>query len=222
MKLLTLAVLLSISVGCIGLKPHRGGKAATSFSPSGSIEQSTVQQSDNPDTPSTQTHENVVEESYVIPTGSVLREEKVEPPKRSGQPSVTNRMETKVSEPMPVTKRITAKVMTQVGAAQKDTSRSIAVKLQAMRPVQWVGIVLILAAAALAYFQWWTKAAIAAGIGIGMIVLAAIVPGNEGLILGVGLAVFAIACLLVLYAYSKGQLDKNKDGIPDFLQGKQN
>jgi hypothetical protein len=70
----------------------------------------------------------------------------------------------------------------------------------------------------LVYFGWWTKAALAAGVGLGMIVLAHTLPGHGATILIGGLVTFALAALLVLYAYSKGQLDRNHNGIPDFLE----
>jgi len=40
---------------------------------------------------------------------------------------------------------------------------------------------------------------------------------NGTLILLGGVAVFAVAALLVLYSYYEGQLDQNHNGIPDFL-----
>jgi hypothetical protein len=72
----------------------------------------------------------------------------------------------------------------------------------------------------LAYFGWWTKAALALGVGLGMIVLAATLPDHGTLILLGGLGVFSASALLVLYAYSKGQLDRNNNGIPDLLEPK--
>ena len=43
-------------------------------------------------------------------------------------------------------------------------------------------------------------------------------PGHEAVILSSGLAVFALAALLVLYAYDNGTLDQNRNGVPDFLE----
>ena len=83
----------------------------------------------------------------------------------------------------------------------------------------WACIVMMtLVAGALAYFGWWTKAAVAVAVGLGMIVLAQTLPEHGTFILLGGLAVFAVAALLVLYAYYKGQLDQNHNGIPDFLE----
>ena len=73
-------------------------------------------------------------------------------------------------------------------------------------------------AGALAYFGWWTKAGVAVPVGLAMIVLAGTLSAHGTLILLAGLGVFALAALLALYAYSKGQLDQNHNGIPDFLE----
>jgi hypothetical protein len=110
--------------------------------------------------------------------------------------------------------RTTEKISTSIGAAQIDNSTKLKASFAAMRPVQWIGIVLILGALALCYFQWWTKAAICGAVGIGMIVVAAVIPGHEGIILAAGGAVAAIACLLVLYVYHKGHLDALSAKLP--------
>jgi hypothetical protein len=58
------------------------------------------------------------------------------------------------------------------------------------------------------------------GVGIAMVVLAQILPDHGGLIVLGGFGVFGLVALLVLYAYYKGQLDQNHNGIPDFLEKK--
>jgi hypothetical protein len=83
----------------------------------------------------------------------------------------------------------------------------------------WAGLVMMtIVAGILIYFGWWTKAALAVVIGGGMIALAQTLPEHGTLILLSGLALFALAALLVLYAYYKGQLDRNNNGIPDLLE----
>ena len=58
----------------------------------------------------------------------------------------------------------------------------------------------------------------AVAVGVGMVVLAQTLPDHGALILLGGLSVFALVSLLVLYSYHKGQLDKNHNGVPDFLE----
>ena len=83
--------------------------------------------------------------------------------------------------------------------------------------LMWAGFAMMtVVAGVLAYLGWWTKAAIAVAVGVGMVVLAEALPGHGAIILVAGLGVFALAALLVVYAYYKGQLDQN--GIPDFLE----
>lgn len=51
-----------------------------------------------------------------------------------------------------------------------------------------------------------------------MVVLAQTLPDHGTLILLGGVGVFAFVALLVLYAYYKGQLDRNHNGMPDLLE----
>ncbi len=70
----------------------------------------------------------------------------------------------------------------------------------------------------LGYFGWWTKAGLAVAVGVLMVVMAQTLPDHGGLVLGGGIASFALLALLVLYAYHKGKLDQNANGVPDFLE----
>jgi hypothetical protein len=63
-----------------------------------------------------------------------------------------------------------------------------------------------------------TRLSSAVAVGVGMIVFAQTLPGHGSLILFGGVGVFALAALLILYAYYKGRLDQNKSAIPDFLE----
>jgi hypothetical protein len=111
---------------------------------------------------------------------------------------------------------------TSIGGAQKDTVREWASKAANMQPVMWAGIAMMtLVAGVLVYFGWWTKAAVAIGVGVAMVVLAQTLPDHGTVILLGGLGVFGLVALLVLYAYHKGQLDQNHNGIPDFLEKKE-
>ncbi|MEW6307399.1 MAG: hypothetical protein AB1705_28440, partial [Verrucomicrobiota bacterium] len=109
------------------------------------------------------------------------------------------------SAPTTFTTETVEKTGTVLGAAQHDTSRELAAKFANMKPVQWVGLVLLLVAGAFAYFRWWTPAALAGGTGLGLILLAHSLVGNERITLV--LLGLAAAILAVFRAYDKGALD---------------
>jgi hypothetical protein len=124
-----------------------------------------------------------------------------------------------LAKAMPVRRVTKDRTETSIGGAQKDTVREWAGKAANMQPVMWAGLVMMtLVADLLAYFGWWTKAAVAAAVGLGMIVVAETLPDHGTLVLLGGLGVFGVVFLLILYAYYKGQLDRNQNGILDILE----
>jgi hypothetical protein len=126
-----------------------------------------------------------------------------------------------LDRPVPVKLIAKDRTETSIGGAQKDTVREWAGRAANMKPVMWAGIAMMtLVAGVLIYFGWWTKAAVAVGVGLAMVVLAQTLPDHGTVILLGGLGVFGLVALLVLYAYHKGQLDQNHNGIPDFLEKK--
>jgi hypothetical protein len=126
-----------------------------------------------------------------------------------------------LTQPMPVKCVLKDRTETMIGGAQKDSLREWAGRAANMQPVMWAGIVMMtLVAGALVYFGWWTKAAIAVGVGLGMVIVAQTLPDHGTMVLLAGLGLFALLALLVLYTYYKGQLDRNQNGIPDFLETK--
>jgi hypothetical protein len=203
--ILLVALGLGALMGCANVKPNKGGKAGFKSSQPGQTNEFTLQQPENPAAAANQNYETDEERTEVIPAGSVKHETTTTVDK-SGATNTTQSAIT-FSAPVTNTVRKTLKAAASVGAAQHDDSKKLAASFSAIRPVQYVGIVLILGALALAYFQWWTKAAICGAVGIGMIVVAAIIPGHEGMIIAIGAAVAVIGCLLVLYVYHKGHVD---------------
>ena len=104
-----------------------------------------------------------------------------------------------LSAPMPVVEREETRARTELGAAQKDTARELGAKLSSLKGIVWVGVGLFVFG--LASLVWpplkavigsvTTSAALMLG-GVALVVLPALVVGNELLILGgVGLAVGA-------------------------------
>lgn len=118
----------------------------------------------------------------------------------------------------------TEKVHTKIGAAQKDVAREMAAKLGSLRPVMWVGILLVLFG--IASFHPYLKpivgsvttSVIITVAGLGMIVLPSLIVGNEILILGVGVGAVVLYWFSHRHGKLQGLVDANKDGIDDRLQ----
>jgi len=124
------------------------------------------------------------------------------------------------------------KLQSTAGGAQKNALAETMSKLSSMRPVQYVGIALILFA--IASFAWpplraiigsVTTSIIIGAAGLAMISLPVIIVGNETLILFVGLG--CAVGYFFIYRYGtastkakvyKDFIDANLDGIDDRLQ----
>lgn len=110
---------------------------------------------------------------------------------------------------------------TVIGAAQKDTSRELATRLASMRPVQYAGIVLILAA--LAMFHPVVRAVTASvtlqivtgATGLALVFAPMVVAGHEATILFAGLGLVAVWFFVHRHGRLQGMVDANHDGIDD-------
>jgi hypothetical protein len=241
--------LVLLLMGCALPGGQKGGSASTLLSRPGHTREARLSQSDNPREPSRQSVQSEQAIEYVLPAGSevvlgdggFLADRRLELgdwgrqvlnsrvgaagslPAGGRAQTPSSYLQTssaRIAQPMPVRCVTKDRTETTIGAAQKDTVREWAGKAAQMRPVLWAGLVMMtLVAGILVYFGWWTKAGLAAAIGLGMIVLAQALPGHGTLIVFGGLGVFALLALLILYAYHKGRLDRNDNGIPDFLEG---
>ena len=246
--LAVVVMLLLLLTGCSIPRPQKGGGATSTLSRPGHTNSTTLTQSENPKEASRQTVQSEQTLEYVLPAGTIVPLSAPEsvgttdhgPKTRDQGLRTTGLQDHRTTGPVagqgaselarthdfavldrPVPVRLVAKDRTEtsIGGAQKDTVREWASKAANMHPVMWAGIAMMtLVAGVLVYFGWWTKAAVAIGVGLGMIVTAQTLPDHGTLILLGGLGVFAVVALLVLYAYYKGQLDKNNNGVPDFLE----
>jgi hypothetical protein len=229
-------ILLLLLVACQTAVRQQGGHARTMISRPGQSNAAALAQSENPKEPSSQTVQSEQTVEYILPAGTPLewpsangqlvnrgdsaadsqgragRESAGPAGIPAGAPAILNR-------PIPLRMVTKDRTETRIGGAQKDALGEWAGKAARLQPVLWAGIAMMtLVAGVLIYFGWWTKAAVAMGVGAGMIVLAETLPEHGALILFGGLGVFSLAALLVLYSYYKGQWDQNKNGIPDFLE----
>jgi hypothetical protein len=151
--------------------------------------------------------------SIVTESGKVLEVQQSENPKTS-----TVQDYTKVTDTNGVT---TEKVHTEIGAAQKDVAREMAAKLGSLRPVMWVGILVLLFG--IASFHPYLRALVGSVTtsviitvaGLGMIVLPSLIVGNEILILGVGLGAVVLYWFSHRHGKLQGIVDANKNGIDD-------
>jgi len=105
--------------------------------------------------------------------------------------------------------KVTERVNTKIGSAQKDTAREMGAKLASLKGVVWVGLLLFVAGAASlvwpplkAIVGSSTTSALAIAAGVALMALPSLIVGNEVLILCVG----AGAVLLYWFSHRHGEL----------------
>jgi hypothetical protein len=152
--------------GCAGPHPLKGGKATTTHSQAGLIQQ-TVAQGENASQPSKQDQETIKVRSYTFPAATRIEQSPVpvaapavvrsadknvrapsrsqpcsEPSTLNSQPSTICEASTSyiLSSPMPVVEREETRTRTELGAAQKDTARDPVAKLSSLKGIVWVGV----------------------------------------------------------------------------------
>jgi hypothetical protein len=156
--------------GCAGPKPFQGGPARH-VSATGS--RTDMCQPQNPKEAATQKAQGAIAEQKTFPAGAIFRETKT-----TVEAGKTNTVATELTVPTntPVPAVFTSKLNdsseTRVGGAFADSASELAERVKSIRPVMFFGLAMLAAAVALAYFGWWTKAGIAAGIGVASIALA--------------------------------------------------
>jgi hypothetical protein len=155
-----------VATGCVGPRPLKGGKATTTRSQAGLIQQ-TLAQGENAQQPSKQDQETVKARTYTLPAATRI-EQMSAPSALSPQPSTLRGAQDSglkpqgssgpstlpppqdcyggqatwyvLSAPMPVVEREETRARTELGAAQKDTGRDLAAKLSSLKGIVWVGV----------------------------------------------------------------------------------
>jgi hypothetical protein len=193
---------------CAG-RPLKGGKALTSRSAGGAVQQS-LSQGDNPAQASRQEQETVLVRTYTVPTGARLED------------LSTNLHALVLNAPMPVIEREETRAKTELGAAQKDNSREFVAKLSGLRGITWVGLAIFLLG--LASLAWpplrvlvgsvTTSAAILLG-GLALMILPTLIVGNELLILGAVTLVIGAWFLAHRHGQLRGLLSSNSSSVPN-------
>ena len=213
--------LLSLCLcSCTGLRPLRGGHSTTGPALSGGLTQ-TLTQPDNPSQPSRQTQDTLRLRTYErrahfspqhLPparpaSGSPLPSDG-RGVRGEGLPSTIDYQPSTLISDLEQTH-----ATTELGAAQKDTSRQITAKLASLKSIVWVGLALFIFG--LASLFWpslqtligsvTTSAAITAG-GLALMVLPTLIVGNELLILGGVVLAVALWFLAHRHGHLRGQL----------------
>lgn len=120
--------LVWLGSGCV-TAPLKGGSALSGTA--------SISQPQNPASAAEQTRTITNTSEYVIPAGSIIK-----PPTLPGSTNLP--IEIITSAPT-ILRQTSGETTGQViGAAQKDMAREVGAKMAALRPVMWVGIVLIL------------------------------------------------------------------------------
>lgn len=194
-------VLVILLAGCSAL-PHaqRGGGTTTTLG--GTAAPTVVANSapENPSTPSTTIVEKTTTREYIAPAPTVGAGLPRDVP-----PAESRREAAPTVNPFPVLREIVAeKATTTTGTAQKDTARDLGARLANLRGVLWVGTALLFGGPVIGWkLGWLTNGLIAGGVGLLLIILSTVIPGNE--------AWFGLGGLLVMpfigFAYYKAHHD---------------
>jgi hypothetical protein len=219
-----LVCFIAILTGCgFATGATKGGKSHTAIAlPNGGtvgepipVISSDLTAPENPKDTSQQTTRVTDESDLLLPAGTTIRDQ---------VGTNASRMFTIIGPANLHTKR-TVDSDTRLGAAQKNTAMEIAAKLASFRPVQILGVVMVLAFAAMFYppvaavvgsgtFQW-----VVGGLGAALIFLPVVVV-DMAPTLQIGLVVAGIGIPLVWWlAHRHGELrgfvDADKDGVDD-------
>lgn len=206
MKFLLVAFVSLFLFSCGYPPPPKTGKAFV-----GNL-QATLIQPENPSQPSTQEVTIETEEQYSDAT--ITTEEKNETRERSEQASSQGSSsykptqgKTTEEEPPKLKYRKTLQTTkTSLGAAYKDDSKSIVAKMTSLRPIMYIGIALmVLGWPVGAKLGWPINGLIVSGVGLLVLVLSIVLPGNEHLALF--LLVFVPIVALVYYKTKASKIE---------------
>jgi hypothetical protein len=96
---------------------------------------------------------------------------------------------------------------TVIGGAWADTVRDYAVRAANMRPIMYIGALVLVLVPLLTFRTWPTVAALGFGIGLLMVVTAQVLPGYEHVIVYGGLISFACGAGLLIWGWYRGKFD---------------
>lgn len=200
--------------GCAGMRPQRGGTQTATLGGTAGPTVVTTSAPENPKTPSTTTVEKTITREFSTAL-SMAQPAAVAAGVQNSTGLSTGADGAKAasvpSHPPILRETVTERATTELGTAQKDTAREVGARLANMRGVMWVGVLLLVAGPVVGWrMGWFTNGCIAGAVGLGLIILAQVVPGNE--------AWFGLGGLLLLplvaYVYYRAQHDARHAGAP--------
>lgn len=217
MKPLTFLLLLVVLalIGCTAQPPpQRGGMQSTSLGGTNAPTVLTSTAPENPQTPSTTRIEKTTTREYFAPVGATSSAPIPLPQDRSGVDRLAHNQEAAGSNPAPAStlplarETVHEQATTELGTAQKDMARELGTRLSNMRGVMWVGCALLVLGPVVGWkLGWMTNGLIAGGVGLMLIILATVLPGNEAWFGLLGL----IGIPLVAYVYYRAQHDRDAE-----------
>lgn len=200
-----LALLVAlVTWACLACAPIAAQKGGRSLQAVGGSVRTELEQPENPKESSSQTTYRRVSREIVLPAGTII----------------SNQFDSRLivtAEATFLKENIEEGAETALGGSFADTARALGARLSAMRPVQITGIAMCIGALALFYFKWWLIGGATLAMGIGMIAVAAVLPGHEVAVLIGGGILFLLLIGGMLVAYFRGK-DENKNHISDFLE----
>ncbi len=228
MKTVLLCSALAFVLGCASTRPLRPGTATikSAARSTGAQFASELKQPENPAQSAAQNFERTTETSLPLPIGTKVEERTVtRDEKKPDAPPVVVEKTIVLTAPTIQTTRTIEKAGTTIGAAQKDTARELGAKLASLKGIVWVGVAMFVFGLASIFYpplklligSVTTSATITVG-GLALMVLPALIFGNELLILGgVGVAVGGWF-LAHRHGRLRGFVDANRNGVDDRLE----
>jgi len=192
-----IAAFIAIAVGailglcsCGTVRPQSGGGTTTTLGGGSAPTTVRTDAPENPQTPTTTTVEKTTERTYEIPpttdgsaTASVRssdREHSETAPSSDDGSRGAPVAAPSTSSPHVLHERTVERSTTTIGTAQKDTARELGARLANLRGVMWVGVLLLIGGPIVGWkLGWFTNGCIAGGVGLLLIILATVIPGNE-------------------------------------------
>lgn len=198
---------------CGAVRPQSGGGSATTLGGAARPTTVTTAAPQNPQTPTTTTVEKTTVREILPLTNferpmsnAELRTPSPEHETRSPESSSTAAAQSAFRTPPSAILRetTTERATTSTGIAQKDTARDLSVRLANLRGVLWVGLALLLGGPVVGWrLGWFTNGCIAGAVGLLLVILSAVLPGNEAWLGLAGLLLIP----LVAYVYYRAHHD---------------